>query len=486
MTPVAAEVVIETTKNEALAIEDVEATQATAELTPEPVRYANSTNPRNWPNAKKYRAVLLASLYTFISPISSSMVAPALPFIAADLHITKILDLEMTMSIFILAYAIGPLFLGPLSEIYGRYKILQASLWFFVVFNAVCGLSQTKEQLILFRFLAGLGGSAPIALAGSVVADCFSGAEMGMAMSYYGLGVILAPAVGPILGGFVTQYISWNWVFYAVSIIGGVFAIAGTFLLPETYSPILLAQQQKANGTEPEHKPDPIVVYKTAIVRPFVLLATQPIAQVIALIMAFVYGVMYISLSTFSALFVRFYHQSTQISSLHYLALAVGLFIGNRLSGKVLDDVSKYCQKRYKTGPKPEYWLPLTIPSALLLPLGLLIYGWSAENVTHWIIPDIGIAIFAISVNISFQALTVYTVDVYGLYSASALAAVGCLRSVAGFGFPLFAQDMFNEMGYGWGNSVLALVGIGLGIPAPILLWVYGERLRKASKFLTS
>ncbi|KAJ3083304.1 hypothetical protein HDU99_010994 [Rhizoclosmatium hyalinum] len=438
-----------------------------------------SSNPREWPRSKKWTAVAFASMYTFISPLSSSMVAPALPFIAKDLHFTSSFELSMSLSIFVLAYAFGPLFLGPLSEVYGRWKVLQASLWFFVVFNAACGLSQTKEQMLAFRFFAGLGGSAPIALAGSVVSDCFSGAEMGAAMSYYALGVILAPALGPIVGGFMTQGVSWQWLFYMISIFGGVLALAGTWLLPETYAPILLVQEKKKKGVDLGVQKSVLEVLSSAITRPFIMLFTQPIVMVIALIMAFVY----IVLSTFSILFVRHYGENTQTSTLHYLALAVGLFIGNRLSGSILDIISDKLQKRYNTPHKPEYRLPVCIPASFLLPIGLFIYGWAAENNAHWIWLDIGIALFALSVNVTFQALTVYTVDCYMMYSASALAAVSSLRSLAGFGFPLFAAQMYDQLGYGWGNSLLAILGIVIGIPAPILLYVYGERVRAASKF---
>ncbi|KAJ3288500.1 hypothetical protein HDU79_004812 [Rhizoclosmatium sp. JEL0117] len=467
---------------EMLPIDD--ATPLPAEIHLAPTPDPNSSNPRNWPRSKKWRAIAFASLYTFISPISSSMVAPALPYIAKDLKFTQKIDAEMSLSIFVLAYALGPLFLAPLSEIYGRKPILQASLWFFVLFNAICGLSEDKSQMLLFRFLAGLGGSAPISLSGSVVADCFNGAEMGQAMSYYALGIVLAPALGPILGGYMTQGVSWHWLFYSVSIVGGVLAVFGTFFFPETYAPVLAARERKERGEVLAGGEAKIwTVLKGSITRPIIMLFTQPIVMVIALIMAFVYGVMYIVLSTFSLLFMEKYGENTQTSSLHYLALAVGLVIGSQLSGPLLDKISKVLQKKYNTPHKPEYRLPICIPGSVLLPIGLFLYGWAAENTLHWIWLDIGIALFAMSVNLTFQSLSLYTVDVYHLYSASALAAVSSLRSLAGFGFPLFAGDMYDQMGYGWGNSMLAILGIVIGIPAPILLYIYGERIRAASKF---
>lgn len=102
------------------------------------------------------------------------MVAPALQSIKADLQITDEVVSQLTLSIFVLAYAVGPLFLGPLSEIYGRVIVLQLANLFFLVFNIACGVCQTKEQMIVFRFLAGLGGSAPLAVSSSNGRNAFS------------------------------------------------------------------------------------------------------------------------------------------------------------------------------------------------------------------------------------------------------------------------------------------------------------------------
>jgi MFS family permease len=121
-------------------------------------------NPKNWSNNKKWAAIITVSLFTFISPVSSSMVAPALPSIASDFHIEDQVSSQLTLSIFVLAYAVGPLFLGPLSEIYGRVIVLQLANLFYLVFNIACGVSQTKGQMVAFRFLSGLGGSAPLAV----------------------------------------------------------------------------------------------------------------------------------------------------------------------------------------------------------------------------------------------------------------------------------------------------------------------------------
>ena len=92
------------------------------------------------------------------------MVAPSLDDISRDFHITSSVETQLVLSIFVLAWGFGPLLLGPLSEMYGRVHVLQLSNCMYLVFNIACGIAQSKEQIIAFRFLSGFGGSAPLAV----------------------------------------------------------------------------------------------------------------------------------------------------------------------------------------------------------------------------------------------------------------------------------------------------------------------------------
>jgi len=148
-------------------------------------------NPKNWTKKQKWAATLVVSSFTFISPVSSSMVAPALTTIAADFHITEEAQQQLVLSIFVLAYAIGPLFLGPLSELYGRVRVLQIANAFYFIWNLACGFAQSKGQMMAFRFLAGLGGSAPLAIGGGLLSDCWRAEERGRAISIYSLAPLL-------------------------------------------------------------------------------------------------------------------------------------------------------------------------------------------------------------------------------------------------------------------------------------------------------
>lgn len=126
-------------------------------------------NPKNWSIRKKWGATVCVSMFTFISPVASSMVAPALIKVEKDLNITTQIERNMVMSIFVLGYAIGPLLFGPMSEIFGRVRVIQSSNLIFIAWNLGCGFAQNKVELFVFQFLSGIGGAAPLSVGGGVL-----------------------------------------------------------------------------------------------------------------------------------------------------------------------------------------------------------------------------------------------------------------------------------------------------------------------------
>lgn len=301
--------------------------------------------------------------------------------------------------------------------------------------------------------------------------------------------------MGPIAGGFIAQYSTWRWVFYSTSIADGLIQLAGLFFLRETYGPKILHTRAKKTRTETgdesfqteaerQNKTLPQVL-RTALIRPFRLLTSQPIVQALALYMAYVYGIMYLVLSTFPVLWTspKYYNESTGIGGLNYISLGLGFWLGSQICAPLNDRIYRRLKARNQGTGKPEFRVPLLAGAAFLTPAGLFIYGWTAQAHCHWIAPNIGALLFGIGNIVAFQCIQTYMVDAYTRFAASALAAAASLRSLAGFGFPLFAPYMYDALEYGWGNSLLAFIAIAFGIPAPIFLWRFGEKLRKMSPY---
>ncbi|KAJ7115598.1 MFS general substrate transporter [Mycena crocata] len=450
-------------------------------------------NPRNWSNRRRWTVTVVVSLFTFISPVASSISSPSLSAISADLNIQPGSILEnMTLSIFVLAYAIGPLFWGPLSELFGRLLVLQLSNIWFLVFNTICGFAKTPTQLLVFRFLAGFGGAAPQSIGGAIVGDMWSPSERGMAMSLYSIAPLVGPSTGPLVGGWIAQKSHWHWVFWSVSIADAILQIAAFIFLRETYAPEILKRKahaiRKSTGNhkvrsafDDSARPWSTVMGR-GMVKPIVFLATEPIVQVFALYMAVLYGVLYLSLTTFVKVFTIQYNENLGIAGIHYLAIALGSTVGGQVGARVLTRV--YLRLKAKNGGigVPEMRLPLLMVSATTLPMGLLIYGWSVQAHAFWLVPDLGVFIYSIGIGANWTCIQTYLVDSYAIYAASAIAGVSSFRAFAGFGFPLFADQMYAQLGDGWGNSILALICLVIGCPAPFIFYRYGARLRAHSR----
>jgi hypothetical protein len=260
--------------------------------------------------------------------------------------------------------------------------------------------------------------------------------------------------------------------------------------MKETYPPIILARRKKRLPNNhllktPYENPDQTLsqLYRNSLLRPFNLLQIQPIVQLLALFYAYLYGLMYLVLSTFPTLWQEKYHQPIGPASLHYLALGIGYFFGSQVCGFLADPIYKTLKSKNNNIGKPEYRVVLMFPASILAPVGLLWYGWAAQAVVHWIVPDLGIALFAAAAMVLFQCTTAYLYEAFTLYAASATGAVYILRGLTGFGFPLFGPAMYQRLDFSWGNTLLALVAVVLGFPVPVVLWRYGEWLRARSSF---
>ncbi|KAL1874060.1 hypothetical protein Plec18167_005993 [Paecilomyces lecythidis] len=457
-------------------------------------------NPKNWPMSRKWVVTLTVSLFTFISPVSSSMVAPALTKIADEFQIHSEVETQLALSVFVLAYALGPLCFGPLSEIFGRAYVLQFSNLCYVAWNLGCGFAQTAGQLIAFRFMSGIAGSAPLAIGGGVLSDCWNADQRGKAVGIYSLAPLLGPVVGPIAGGFITETVTWRWVFWATSIAGVVIQLLGLAFLPETYGPTLLKRRAQklrkntgdgryhtnfdANSNDGQNQSLALMVQK-ALIRPFVLLTTQPIVQLIAAYMAYLFGLFYLLLSTFPQVWEGVYGESIGIGGLNYISLGIGFVVGAQVNARASDWIYHYLKRRRNNTDTglPEFRIPAMFIGSLFIPVGLFWYGWSVQARIHWVMPNVGIVIFSFGSIICLQCMQTYVIDSYARFAASGMAAAVVLRSLAGFGFPLFAPYMYQRLQYGWGNTLLALLSIVIGVPAPWVFWLWGSKLRAMSQY---
>lgn len=451
-------------------------------------------NPKNWPMSRKWVALALMSVLTFVSPISSAMINPAVPEIEKDLDFSEGISGQVLMSIYGLGAAFGPLFIGPMSELYGRKWVLVASILVYVAFSLGCGFAQDSGVLVACRFIAGMGGSGPVISGAAVIGDMWEKHTMGKATAIYMLCPLVGPAVGPILGGFISVYYTWRFCFFLTAIIGGVVLVLTSILLRETSGAVILRRRAK-QLTKSTGKPHTVAdmeipisvgtVFSNHLIRPFKLLFTQPIIIYLALYNALVYGVMHFLLTTFAKMWRSVYNEPVQITSLNYISVSVGYVCSAIMSSLFIDRIYNYLSRTKGTHNegRPEFRLPILFVAMIVLSVGLFWYGWSAQAHVFWILPNIGTAIASFGAASCYTIITVYIVDVYSRYAASALASVAFLRSICGFVWPLFAPYLIDAIGYGWSSTIFGALAIVLGLPFVWVFWRYGASLRAKSPY---
>lgn len=356
------------------------------------------------------------------------------------------------------------------------------------IFHMATALSKNVAQLLVFRFLAGCAGALPISIGAGTMADLFNDKERGAALALYALGPTVGPVVAPIISGFIAENTSWRWVVWVLTIFSGAIAAFGFIFYRETYAPVILkwkvAKLRKETGNQNLHTVFDLnqVPFKqqlfTAITRPIRLLFLHPIIQGLGLYMAFVYGFLYLLLVTFPTLWSVHYGFNLGITGLMYISLGVGFSTGLLFWSRVIQKTFMKLTKRNGGVSKPEYRLYMVPFSALFLSVGLFWYGWSAQAHIFWIMPCIGAGIYTFGMIAVFQSIQNYLIDMNPRFAASSMAAAMVFRSMLGFGFPLFGKAMYDRMGYGWANSMTGLLCLVLGIPFPLIVIKYGEKIR--------
>jgi MFS family permease len=347
-------------------------------------------------------------------------------------------------------------------------------------------------MLIGFRFLAGLVSSAPMTVGGGSVVDILPPQKRGLGIMVWSLPLVTGPVIGPVAGGFLVQAAGWRWLFWLVAISSGVVFLFAAIVMRESNPSVLLKRkakrlQKETGNPNLRSKLDQGLTTKQllarAVVRPSKLLFTSPVCGLFCLYNAFVYSILYLFFTTFPFLFTKVYNFNEGAIGLSYIGSGIGMFSGMLFYGMTSDKLMQRLTKKYGAErPKPEYRLPLTMFASPFIPVGLFIYGWTAQNHVHWAVPMLGTMFVGFGFTMVMSSIANYMIDTFTVYAASAMGAIVISRSIFGGTFPLFALHLYDALGWGWGNSLLGFIAlVGCGIPP--LFWFYGEQLRTNPRF---
>ncbi|KKY20874.1 putative mfs multidrug [Phaeomoniella chlamydospora] len=448
-------------------------------------------NPMNWPITKKWTVTILLATMTLTITFASSIFSTATIRVSEEYHISNEVSILGT-SLFVLGFCFGPLVWGPFSEIYGRMPPLFAGFAIFAIFQIPVAVAQNVETIMLSRFLGGFFGCSPLAIVGGALADFWDPVDRGVAIAIFAAATFIGPVAGPIVGGFVTQsHLGWRWTAWITLIMAAAFGTISLIVIPETSGPKLLQRraaqlrQETKNwalhAKADEQRLNPSDLVTRYLTRPFIMLFKEPILMLITIYLAFIYGILYLFFEAYPITFQEQRGWNEGVGQLPFIGITIGVVIGATIVSFVTK--TRFARKLRKHGRViPEERLPPMILGAVILPAGLFWFAWTSSPHITWV-PQViaGIPIGCGVFMIFMQGLN-YIIDCYLWHANSAIAGNTLIRSLAGAGFPLFANQMYAKLGVDWATSLLAFLCVAM-IPVPILFYIYGKRIRSLSKF---
>ncbi|KAK3069760.1 GTPase-activating protein [Teratosphaeriaceae sp. CCFEE 6253] len=458
---------------------------------------SDPANPLNWSSAKKTFVVFQICLLTTSIYLGSSIYTPAIPSVSESFGVS-IVSSTLGLTLFVVGYGLGPMLFSPMSEVpfIGRGPVYLGTLAVFVALQGATVKASSFGMLMAFRFLTGFFGSPVLATGGATCADLYRPAKRAYAMSIWGLAAVCGPALGPVIGGYVTEFgtingtftAAWQWPLYTLMWIGAVCLLFLFFAMPETSaSNILFRRAQRLRRitgnaklmSTPEIQAQQMTgreILNMCLIHPFTLSFTEPMLFFLNLYLALIYGLLYLWFESFPIVFIEIHGFTLGQSGLAFIGILAGALV-------VIPPFFWYMHKKLEPAfdengdLQPEKRLPPCFVGAFCIPICLFWFGWSARADVHWILPIIGSAWFAIGSFLLFMAILNYLPDAYPQHIAAVLAGNDLARSWFGAAFPLFARAMFNKLGVAWANSMLAFISIAF-IPIPFVLFKYGPVLR--------
>ena len=264
---------------------------------------ADPWNPKRLATARKWCIVLIGSLSSICVTCASALYTATYGQLEQEFGVSRLVA-TVGLTTFVCGLGLGPMFLSPLSEFYGRRIIYICAFGMYFIWLIPCALARNIQTMLIVRFFDGLAGSAFLSVAGGVVGDMFTKDQLSGPMMIYTVSPFVGPQIGPLIGGFINQFISWRWSFWVLLIWAGVMQISIVLFVPETYAPVLLRRKAQSlrKETGDERWQAPIEKMNRSVrmtvlwscIRPFQLLFFESMCLYLCLLSAILLGILYL------------------------------------------------------------------------------------------------------------------------------------------------------------------------------------------------
>ncbi|KAM3474869.1 hypothetical protein MY8738_007667 [Beauveria namnaoensis] len=402
--------------------------------------------------------------------------------------------------IFLVLYAFGCELWAPWSEEFGRWPVLQLSLFLVNIWQLPVALAPNFATIMVGRALGGLssaGGSVTLGM----IADMWEADHQQYAVAYVVFSSVGGSVLGPIVGGFIEQYLHWRWAMWVQLILGGFVQIVHFLTVPETRSTIMMnriAKRRRTKNGENIWGPDELVPYRDRFSlkeilstwgRPFRMFLTEPIVLVLSLLSGFSDALIFMFIQSFGLVYEQWHFSKVQIG-LAFIPIGVGYLLAWLLFIPAIKrNMKERAAKPHDERAQYESRLWFLLYTAPCLPIGLIGFAWTIQGPPiHWI----GSMIFAAIVGIANYAIYMATIDymicAYGPYSASATGGNGWARDFLAGVLTIPAVPFFSNIGTSSGknleyaSTILFAISFVLVIAVYVIYWK-GPVLRHRSPF---
>ncbi|OZJ03783.1 hypothetical protein BZG36_03475, partial [Bifiguratus adelaidae] len=352
-------------------------------------------NPKNWSKLYKWYCTMLIALVCFVVAFASAVVTADIVGVSEEFGVSDEVSL-LSITLFVIGFGVGPM---VFAEVLGRKIIYVTTLGVAVIFIIPCALAKNIGTLLVCRLIDEIAFSAPMTLVGGSLADLWRKEERGVPMAAFSAAPFLGPAIGPLVGGFISDHFGWRWLYWVMLMLAGAVYLLMTFTVPETYAPTLLSRRaaklraktgDSAYVTEHEIDKRPFGErIQIFMIRPFQLLFRELIVFLISLYMSVLYGLLYMFFVAYPIVFQEGKGFSASNTGLMFIPLAIGV-VASAVCSPMIN--KHYLKLRSKHGekPPPELRLIPMMCSCWFIPIGLFIFAWTSYPSLSWWGPAIG------------------------------------------------------------------------------------------------
>ncbi|TGJ84694.1 hypothetical protein E0Z10_g4071 [Xylaria hypoxylon] len=451
------------------------------------VDFGDDDNPREWPFWLRAWMTFVISYCTWIVVLYSTAYTSSIPGLMEEFDVHNQTVLTLGVTTYLIGLGVGSLIWAPVSELYGRKRVYIVCMTIFTLLIIPACLATSLTEIFVVRFFGALFGAALIANSAGTVVDISTEETRALVLSLWSIAPLNGPVTGPVIGGFVFQYLGWRWDNWLILILAGAGAL---FMLgtKETYGPVIL--KAKAARIRKETNDDrwwtrydlnlsPVDIVKLNLTRPFVLFFTEPILWFFNLWISIVYGILYLCFVAYPIVFTQHRGWSPGITGLSFVGIGVGTLIGI-LGEPIWRRIINNHPVDQSGRRPPEATARILAIGSILTPIGQLVFAWTCLPPTHWAIPIAFGIPFGLGNAFTFIYGSSYIGGAYGVYAASALAGNALARSLLGAVLPLAGPKLYEALTPTWAGTLLGLLEVVL-IPIPFVFWRYGDKIRAKS-----